>query len=63
MLVWNLYISHPGWHIEAFSNSIHVWGHFFDVFFDLRLSNGWVNNREAGDLRRYRAHYDVIVMQ
>ena len=21
-----------------------------------------VNNREAGDLRRYRAHYDVIVM-
>ena len=25
--------------------------------------NGWVNNREAGDLRRYRAHYDVTVMQ
>ena len=24
--------------------------------------NGWVNNREAGDLKRYRAHYDVIVM-
>ena len=24
--------------------------------------NGWVNNREAGDLRRQRAHYDVIVM-
>ena len=24
--------------------------------------NGWVNNREAGDLRRYLAHYDVIVM-
>ena len=24
--------------------------------------NGWVNNREAGDLRRYGAHYDVIVM-
>ena len=22
--------------------------------------NGWVNNREAGDLRRHRAHYDVI---
>ena len=22
----------------------------------------WVNNREAGDLRRYLAHYDVIVM-
>ena len=24
--------------------------------------NDCVNNREAGDLRRYRAHYDVIVM-
>ena len=24
--------------------------------------NGLVNNREAGDLRRHRAHYDVIVM-
>ena len=24
--------------------------------------NGWVNNGEAGDLRRYRGHYDVIVM-
>ena len=24
--------------------------------------NGWVNNREAGDLRRYRAHYDITVM-
>ena len=24
--------------------------------------NGWVNNREAGDLRRYGAHYVVTVM-
>ena len=24
--------------------------------------NGWTNNHEAGDLRRYRTHYDVIVM-
>ena len=24
--------------------------------------NGWVNNDEAGDLGRYRAHYDVTVM-
>ena len=24
--------------------------------------NGWVNNREAGDLSRYRAHDDVTVM-
>ena len=25
--------------------------------------NGWVNNDEAGDLRRSQAHYDVIVME
>ena len=25
--------------------------------------NGWVNNGEAGDLRRYRAHYDFTVME
>ena len=31
-------------------------------FFICVWINGWVNNREAGDLRRYRAHYDVIVM-
>ena len=24
--------------------------------------NGWENNRETGDLRRHRAHYDVTVM-
>ena len=28
----------------------------FDVSFDLRLNKGWVNSREAGDLRRYHAH-------
>ena len=26
------------------------------------LWNGWVNNREAGDLRRHRAHYNFTVM-
>ena len=25
--------------------------------------NSWVNNREAGDVRRYRAQYDVIIMR
>ena len=25
--------------------------------------NGWVNNGEAGDLRRHRAHYDTTVIQ
>ena len=35
----------------------------FDVFFDLRLKkNGWVNNRDAGGLRRHRAHIDVTVI-
>ena len=24
--------------------------------------NGWVNHREAGDLKRHRAHYDGTVM-
>ena len=24
--------------------------------------NDWVNNREAGDVRPHRAHYDVTVM-
>ena len=24
--------------------------------------NGWINNRQAGDLKRYRAHYDVTLM-
>ena len=33
----------------------------FEVFFDLRL-NKRLSNREAGDLRRYRARYDVTVM-
>ena len=34
----------------------------FDVSFDLCLNNGWVNNREAGDLRCHHALYDVTVM-
>ena len=40
--------------------STEIWS--FDIFFDLRLKNDWVNNREASDLKRYRAHDDVIVM-
>ena len=34
----------------------------FDVFVDLCLNDGWVNNRKAGDMRRHRAQYDVIEM-
>ena len=25
-------------------------------------TNGWVNNRDTGDLRRHDAHYDVTIM-
>ena len=34
----------------------------FDVFFDLGLNDGWTNSRDAGDLRRHHAHYEVSVM-
>ena len=34
-----------------------------DVFFDLRLNKRLSKQREAGDLRRYSAHYDVNIMQ
>ena len=33
-----------------------------DLFFDLQWTNGCAKNRDAGDLRRHRAHYDVTVM-
>ena len=34
----------------------------FDVFFELRLNKQLAKNRDAGDLRRHRAHYGVTVM-
>ena len=34
----------------------------FDAFFDLRL-NKRLSKRDAGDLGRHRAHYDVTVMR
>ena len=39
-------------------------GHRSALMFSLICAriNGWVNNRESGDLRRHRAHHDVIVM-
>ena len=35
-----------------------------DLMFSLICAriNGWVNNGEAGDLRRHHAHFDVIVV-
>ena len=35
----------------------------FDISFDLRLNKRLSKHLETGDLRRYRAHYDITVMQ
>ena len=45
-------------------NSLHKGQWRGDLMFSLLCAwiNGWANNREAGDLRRHRTHYDVIVM-
>ena len=32
-------------------------------FFRCAWTNGWVSDRDPGDLRRHRAHYDVTVIQ
>ena len=46
-------------------NSPHKWPvtRSFDVPLICASINGWVTNRDAGDLRRHRTHYDVIVME
>ena len=31
------------------------------IFFVCTWTNGWANNRDAGDFRRHRAHHDVTV--
>ena len=33
------------------------------MFFICAWTNGWANNRDAGDLKRHRAHYDVTIME
>ena len=38
-------------------------GALMGFFFICAWINGWVNNRGAGDWRRNRAHYDVVVMR
>ena len=32
------------------------------IFLSCAWTNGWANNRVAGDLKRHRAHYDVAVI-
>ena len=34
----------------------------YDVFFKYAWTNGWINDRDAGSLRRHSSHYDVTVM-
>ena len=34
----------------------------FDVFLDVRLTNGWSNNIVAGDLTLHRVHPDVTIL-
>ena len=38
------------------------WGEALMFSFICAWINGWLDNREAGDLRRHRAHYDIIAM-
>ena len=48
---WQVNSPHRGqWRGAVMFSLIFVW------------TNDWVNNRDAGDLRRHRAHYDVTVM-
>ena len=46
-------------------NSLHKGQWRWALMFSLICArmNGWVNSGEAGDLRRHRVHYDVIVMR
>ena len=46
-------------------NSLHIgqWRGALMFSFICIWINSWVNNREAGDLRRYRVHCDIIVMK
>ena len=46
----------PRWIPLTKASDAHLW------CFSLIWINAGVNDRKAGDLRRHRAHYDIIVM-
>ena len=49
--------------ISSCHDDVIKWKHFPRYYPLVRgIHIGWVNNREAGDLRRHRAHHDVTVM-
>ena len=47
------------WIFHTKASDAQLWYYHFDLHLNKRLSE----NREAGDLRRHRAHYHVIVMR
>ena len=47
----------PRWIPHTKASDAEVWYFFICVWID-----GWVNDRDAGDLRRHYIHYDVNVM-
>ena len=73
LIMWSAY-SYSWWRHQMETFSVftgHLCGEFtakrpvtrrFDVSFDLLQNKRWVNNDEAGDLRRHRAYYDFTAM-
>ena len=55
--LWGEFIGHR-WIPRTKASDAELW--FF--LWSAPWINGWVNNSEAGDLRRHRAHYDGIIM-
>ena len=69
-ITWSIIWRHPSWHRQM--ETFPAWLVFCeenppvtdgDLMFTsiCAWTNGWVNNRNAGDLRRYHANYDVSV--
>ena len=54
--LWGESTSHP-WIPLIKASDAELW-----CFLICAWTNGWANNRDAGDLRHHGAHYDVIVM-
>ena len=50
---------HQSWGISSFKGQ---WLGALMFSLTCTCTNGWVNNRDAGDFRRHRAHYDVTLM-
>ena len=67
VIKWKLFLRYwpfvRGIHRSAVNSPHKGWWHGALMFsFICVWNNSWVNNGDAGDFRRLRAHYDVIVM-